>query len=100
MDTDPQRKHPKGKIIVDHLVIYGLRDSGGRRFCVCYYGHYGERWLTERKHGLFVVLPRPIEQFSWGGLTPARRSPEEVEITKLLAHATHNEADTFLKPVK
>jgi hypothetical protein len=100
-DADSQRKDaPKGTMLVDELVIYALRDGGGRRFCISYYGHYGESWLTEHKQGLFVVLPRPVEKFGWGGFGTTRRSQEETEIATMIADATHTEPKTFLNPPK
>ena len=98
VDADAARKNsPKGSFSVDELTVYGLRDNAGRRFCISYYGRYGERWLAERKRGLFVILPQPLEEFGWGGLGTQRTSPEEAEVAKILAEALKTDPQTFLE---
>lgn len=101
LDQDPERRIArKGWTGVDYIEIFALKDAGGTRFCISFYGAYGETWLKAEKRPLLVVLPRPVEKWSWDGYAPARGSDEEREVARIVGAATGENPRKYLEAVR
>ena len=98
LDQNPERRiAKKGRTVVDKVMVLTLKDGGETRFCVSFYGAYGEAWLKTNKHALLVLCPRPIEQYGWDGYAPKRGSVEEKELAAVLAAATGDTPKKYLE---
>jgi hypothetical protein len=100
LDQNPERRTAKkGRTNIDEIAIFALKDAGGTRFCIFFYGAYGEAWLKKEKRPLLVLLPRPIEKYAWGGYAPARGSQEEKEVARIVAAALGENPKKYLEAV-
>lgn len=100
LDQNPERRiAKKGRTSVDEVQVFALKDGGGARLCISFYGAYDEAWLKTNKHALLVLRPAPIEQYGWGGYAPERGSEEEKEVARVLAAATGENPKKYLELV-